>query len=190
MNQHYSVHAPLETMSVWVNDTVFYNLEKDSDNWVKVKVFGLTCLKGRVPTFEILTQEGYVFSDIPPHLLRWQAPLHKEPGHELSVFKQFYALSSLVYNNCLSEEFALASFPELMARHAFTYFKAEARYEKAHYWFSLDFYRNNNWYHCLKLANGQLAFIPSHKIVFSDNPDLPENHVFPDYKKLRHEFKV
>lgn len=180
MNQSYSVHAALETRSVWVNSDIFYDLETNNNEWVKCKLFGLTCLPSRVPTFEVLVGDGYVFSDIPPHMVRWT---EKETGEQ-------YSLMDLVYNNCLSEQFSISEFAELKARNAFVYLKYQNHYERATYWFSLDFYQNNNWYHAMLLENGQIAFIPSHKIVFSTESIINPDHKFPKYKKLRHEFKV
>ena len=98
MNKSYSVHAGLETMTVWVKEDIFFDLETNTDNWVKCKLFGLTCLEGRVPTFEILTNDGYVFSDIPPHMIRW---CEKENTQQ-------YLLEDLIYNNCLSEDFVIS----------------------------------------------------------------------------------
>lgn len=180
MNKSYSVHAGLETTTVWVKEDIFFDLETDTQCWVKCKLFGITCLEGRVPTFEVLTQDGYVFSDIPPHMIRFKENSDKEQ----------YPLEDLVYNNCLSEDFVLSEFKELKTRIAYVLFKSKEKYVQAQYWFSLDFYKNNNWYHCMKLENGQVAFIPSHKIVFSATGSLKENHEFPKYKKLRKEFKV
>lgn len=180
MNKSYSVHAELSSMTVWVKEDIFFNLETNTNNWVKCKLFGLTCLPGRVPTFEVVTNDGHVFSDIPPHMVHWNENFTEEQ----------YELENLVYNNCLSEDFVISSFSELKDRVAYVFFKEKNKYEKAQYWFSLDFYKNNNWFHAMKLSNGQIAFIPSHKIVFSSNGQLKENHEFPKYKKLRHEFKV
>lgn len=181
MNKSYSVHAPLEPMTVWVNRGVFFNLEKENDKWEKVKLFGLTCLTGKVPLFEIITKEGYVFSDIPVHLIRWKE----------DVTDQDFELSSLVYNNCLAEDFVISCFPELEKRHALVFMKSENMYVKANYVFSLDFYKNNNWFHCMKLVNGQFAFIPSHKIIFSNKEILTHSELkFPDFQKLRHTFHV
>lgn len=180
MNQSFAVHASLPATTVWVDSTVFHNLESPSQ-WVKAKLFGLTCLTGRVPTFEILTAQGYVFSEVPPHLIRWREST--DPDEALS-------LESLVYNNCLSETFSLSVFDELRSRKAFAYFKREGRYLDAEYWFSLDFYRDNNWFHCMKLSNGQFAFTPSHKLVFPQDGVLPDNHAFPAYQKLRYAFSV
>lgn len=180
MNKTYSVHAPLATQTVWVNRGIFFNMEKETDQWEKVKLFGITCLSGQVPLFEIITKEGYVFSDVPPHLVKWKESHEKE-----------YNLNSLIYNNCLSEDFSLSSFPELESRFAFVYFKDNKEYVKAKYWFSLDFYKNNNWYHCLKLDNGQFCFIPSHKIIFSDKENLDVTKLgFPEFKKLRQKYCV
>lgn len=180
MNKSYSVHASLDTMTVWVKEDIFYDLETNTNKWVKCKLFGLTCLEGRVPTFEILTSDGYVFSDIPPHMVRW---IEEEKDSQ-------YNLEDLIYNNCLSEEFVISQFDELSSRKAYVFLKGKKEYISGQYWFSLDFYKNNNWYHCMKLENGQFAFIPSHKIVFSADGKLKEDHEFPKYKKLRHEFKV
>lgn len=180
MNKSYSVHAGLETVTVWVKEDIFFDLETDTQLWVKCKLFGITCLTGRVPTFEILTADGYVFSDIPPHMIRFQ----ENPEQTQ------YCLEDLVYNNALSEEFVISEFSELKNRSAFVFLKGKKEYVKAHYWFSLDFYKNNNWYHAMKLENGQVAFMPNHKIVFSANGKIEENHEFPKYKKLRKEFKV
>ena len=104
MNKSYSVHAGLETMTVWVKEDIFFDLETNTDNWIKCKLFGLTCLEGRVPTFEILTNDGYVFSDIPPHMIRWCEKEHT----------QQYLLEDLIYNNCLSEDFVISEFKELL----------------------------------------------------------------------------
>lgn len=177
----FGVHAGLDLTTVWVDRAVFFDMVSQEPKWEKVKVFGLTCLQGRVPTFEILTSEGYVFSDVPPHLIRWKEPDAIDEG---------YPLSSLVYNNCLSSNFSLSAFAALGERKAYAYLKAEGKHEGAQYWFSLDFYENNNWYHCVKLDNGQVAFIPSHKLVFPSNGILAADHSFPKYQKLRHEFKV
>lgn len=180
MNKIYAVHADLPTTTVWVNDAIFYNLEKESTAWVKCKLFGITCIKGRVPTFEIITSDGYVFSDVPSHMVR----LQENPAEAQ------FDLPDLVYNNCLSEHFAISLFPELEQKTAFVLLKSLNQYVSAKYWFSLDFYQNNNWFHCMKLNNGQIAFIPSHKILFGAAGKLPDNHEFPRYKKLRHVFSV
>lgn len=180
MDKSYAVHAALEPIAAWVDSSIFDNLQSPEGTWVKAKIFGITCLKGRVPTFEVLTNDGYVFSDVPPHLIRWKID---------SPSQSVFPLKSLVYNNCLSTNFSLSHFPTLAEKEAFAFLKAEEQYVAAKYWFSIDFYECNNWYHCLKLDNGQFAFIPSHKIVFPTG-GLPSNHVFPPYQKLRQEFSV
>ena len=106
MNEKYSVHAPLEPTTVWVDSAAFYNMEGDNHAYVKAKIFGISCLKGRVPCFEIITSDGYVFSDIPPHFVRF---CEKQP-------EKSYPLESLVYNNALSSEFVISHFPELACR--------------------------------------------------------------------------
>jgi hypothetical protein len=182
VNNAYAVHAGMPLMTAWVDSAVFYNMTAPSQ-WVKVKVFGLTCLAGRVPAFEVLTAEGHVFSDIPPHLVRWKEPAKEPDSAE-------FTLSELVYNNCLSSTFSLTAFEALAERTAYVYLKSREMYVKGRYWFSLDFYQDNNWFHCIKLHTGHLAFIPSHKLVFPVEGELPLSHVFPKYEKLRQEFRV
>lgn len=187
LNGSFAVHSPLPTTTAWVDNRVFYNMnlpESVKPEFVKVKIFGLTCLTGNVPTFEIITEDGYVFSEIPPHLIFWK----NNPSPETHL-----PLSLLVYNNCLSENFNISQFPELQQNHAFIFYKGfgnDGKYFQGQYWFSLDFYQNNNWFHCLKLDNGQFTFIPSHKIVFSKCDKMDINHKFPQFQKLRQSFKV
>lgn len=183
MNSSYSVHAELPSMTVWVKAEVFYNMKKpdSSPDVIKCKLFGLTCLEGNVPTFEVMAEGGYVFSEVPPHLIYWKNP----DLNEVEVF----TLKELVYNNCLSIDFTISFFNELANREAFVYMKEKKTYCAGKYWFSLDFYKNNNWYHCMMLENGQFAFIPSHKIVFDGKIDK-QAHKFPDYQKLRTTFSV
>ncbi len=181
MNKAYDVHADLAPMTAWVDTRVFHNMEGEP-GWTKVKLFGLACLPGRVPCFEVITPEGYIFSDVPPHLLRWKEPV----GEESFPLE----LAHLVYLNCPSTAFALAHFPYLAERKNFAYFRGPGRYLEATYWFSLDFYRDNNWVHALRLENGQIAFLPSHKLVVPANGVLPQGHKFPDFQRLRVEFRV
>lgn len=185
MNGCYSVHASLPTTTVWVNENILYNADvaPEDSMWVKGKLFGITCLAGNVPVFDVLIDNQYVFSDIPPHMI-WLSETRIDTCPTLT-------LSDLVYNNCLSDHFALVQYPELERRPSQVYVKGRDLYVPAQYWFSLDFYRDNNWFHCMKLANGQLAFVPSHKIVFRDSGEpVTQSHTFPTYKKLRLTFRV
>lgn len=177
------VHTALPTQTVWVYEDVFYNLQTHHDRWVKAKLFGLSCLPHRVPCFEIITSEGHVFSDIPPHLIRFSDPLLNPPE------TPYYELSDLVYNNCLSESFCLVSFDELSCRYAHVYLKRLEQYVTGRYLFSLDFHHHNNWYHAIVLSQGQIAFIPSHKLTFSPSP-IPPHDPLPAYQKLRTTFHV
>ena len=117
MNNTFAVHAPLTTTTVWVDQRVFFNMatSPDEPKFIKSKLFGITCNAGRVPTFEIITESGYVFSEVPPHMLFWKEPKESDNDHK--------TLQQLVYNNCLSEHFSLSQFPELQERHAFVLFK-------------------------------------------------------------------
>ncbi len=180
MNGKFSINAELPTKTVWVNQDVFYNLKEMNLPLMKCKLIGITCNKGLVPTFQILTPDGYLFSEVPPHFIFTKDVNPKE---------NLLDLKDLVYNNCLSNDFAISSFPELKSQSSLVYFKNQLKYINAEYWFSLDFYNDNNWFHCMLLDNGQIAFIPSHKIIFKSCLDVKQ-HEFPKYEKLRTFFQV
>ena len=69
MSTLHAVHASLPVHTVWVHESVFYNMDLSKTKWVKAKLIGLSILQGTVPCFEILTDEGALFSNVPPHLV-------------------------------------------------------------------------------------------------------------------------
>jgi hypothetical protein len=181
MNKTYSVHGPLKKpLRVWVRTDVLYNFETKNQEWVKGEIFGITCIKGFVPVFDILLDGGYIFSDIPPHLVRTKKP-------EENSFPKM-ELNDLVYSNCSSKYFSLTSFPFLSDKNLFYHFSEKNLYLKASYIMTVDFYKGNDWLHMLELETGNLAFMPNHKIVFSKN--ISENHKFPAFKELKKTFSV
>lgn len=177
------VSVSLPELTVYVNESILYNLEAPSEVWVKSKLIGLSCVPGNVPVFTLLVSDAYVFSDIPPHFIRLHAQSVEDP----------LDLQDLVYCNCPSGTYAIQSFDSLKARKAHVWFKNAHRVVSGDYWFTVDFFEDNGLFHVLKLDNGQIACMPSHKIQFGK---APVDHsgaiqlVFPPYLKLRKTFKV
>ena len=99
----------------------------------------------------------------------------------------FYSLShsSLCYNNCPSEEMSLNYFTFLNGK-ADVFIKEYGIFVKGEYQFTLDGCNDNILLHLVILENGQFVFMPSHKILFQDNPQgLTE---LPKYKAVKETF--
>jgi hypothetical protein len=54
------------------------------------------------------------------------------------------------------------------------------------YRFTVDWYRGNDLLHCISLANGQVAFLPNHKVKFGAG----HRPGFEPYKKMRNTWRV
>lgn len=177
------VSSSLPEQTVYVNESILYNLETESAAWVKAKLIGISCVPGNVPVFTVLVNGSFVFSDIPPHYLCLTL---EQDGPLLS-------LTDLVYSNCPSGRYALQSFQSLLSREAHVWFKQAGLVIPGQYWFTVDFFEDNGLFHVIKLENGQLACMPSHKIWFGDLPDSYSGEgplPFPPYLKLRKTFQV
>lgn len=175
------MHQEIAPITVWISPEVFFNFQdfpKEENYLRKGKIFGVICEPGNVITFDIITDDGFVFSNVPPHCVR--TVVIEDEQNALT-------LDELVYFNCPSHDFTYCEFDYLKNKNAFVGFKKGAVFIKGKYLFSLDFFKDYNWYHCVLLDNGQLCFMPSHKIVFK-NGSISENFKFPPFLKLRKTF--
>src|SRR5581483_9638538 len=93
-------------------------------------------------------------------------------------------LADLVYLNCPAVKFVVTELDELRGD-VLCFFKHPNVWLKGTYKFTVDWYEGNDLLHCVFVENGQIAFLPHHKIKFHD--DAPG---FRPYKKLRNEWRV
>ena len=177
------IHAEIPKQTVWVHNFVFYDFKTTYNELVKCELFGITCIENKAPTFHVLIDKKYVFSDVPISCIYHSHP--NEDSKDLD-FKH------LIYNNSLDNNFSINSFSILKETSSHIYIKELDSYIKSEYILTIDFYNKNNWFHLMKLIDSEykpyFALIPSHKIVFGNS--LIENHKFPDYKKLRTFFNL
>lgn len=181
-SKRFFMHYPLpETISAYVKTVVFYDLDKElasNDEYgelTPVKLFGISFYEGQTPTFQVITPEGAVFSDVPLDYI-----FHKKEAINNEVN---YKLNELVYFNCPTSDVIVVKFAHLSEKkNSLVILNQSKNYRmNGDYLLSVDFYNENNWFHLMKLANGQFCFIPSHKILFSRN-NLKS---LPKYKKMK-----
>lgn len=139
------------------------------------RAFAFSSYPGSAPTFQIVLDDGAVFSYVPPSGL-FDLTRRKDP--ELS-------LADLVYHNCADGDVAVTTFSGLSGE-VLCFFKHKDLWLKGEYRFTVDWYKGNDLLHCVTLENGQVAFLPSHKIKFQSGA-APG---FQPYKKMRNEWRV
>lgn len=171
------VHANISPIPVYVLESVFQNEDPSTMGAVRrCSLFGVSSYPGHALTFQVMTNEGGVFSYVPLHRIRCHVRHSELPmlGHQ-----------DLTYANCPDTKFTIIRFETLRGLPCRAYFKHAGVWLDAEYVWTIDWHEKNDLAHLLKLANGQMALLPSHKIMFG--PGVGE---LPKYKKLKHEWKV
>lgn len=175
------MHQEISEIPVWIHPEVFFNygpVPAEHNHLHKGKIFGVICEPGNIITFDVITEDGFVFSNVPPHSVQTK---EDAPASTLTW-------KDLVYFDCPSHDFTYCTFKHLQDKDAFVAFKGQPLI-KGKYLFSIDFYNDYNWYHCIELETGYLSFMPSHKIVFKKIGQVPtEKFSFPSFLKLRKAF--
>lgn len=170
-SKSYKVHAPIESIPLFVQKEILYGGDiKFVGELVACKAFCFSSYPGSVPTLNILLDNGAMFACIAPQVLRWQSTIS---GVALPP-------EDLYYHLCPSGDIAVNVFPAL-AGDLSAYFKHSNVWMNGKYGFTIDWYEGNDMLHFILLDNGQVAFVPQHKIKFGKDKD----NSFPAYKKLR-----
>jgi hypothetical protein len=171
------VHSEIAPIPVRVKQEVLYNDDPSKAGvLVDGKVFAVSSYVGRAPTFQVrIDDDGAVFSYVPPSAL-WQRT-KKADGPELE-------LADLVYQNCPAHTFCLHRFEELCGA-VLAYFKRRDLWLGGEYLFTMEWYLGNDLVHGIALDQGQLAFLPHHKLKFGKS-----EAGFRPYKKMRREWTV
>jgi hypothetical protein len=162
-------------------------MDHTKKEWVKAKLIGLTILKGQIPLFEIVTDSGALFSNVPPH------KVCAEPYQEPATSDDVVYTDDLVYFNSPSETFSMCVFDHLAESYVYGFDRKRKPSYRARYICSIDFYQDNNWCHMILRDDGFFGFIPSHKLLFKKERLHSwewRELTLPDYKKLRREFKL
>ena len=178
------LHEQIKPIKAFVNSSLIYgNFDTNHQEYTPCEIFTVTCVKDEVLTFNILIHGKFIYSDVPLHALKTHTPIFYEPEHPILELKD------LLYHKCPSFNFSLHEFTFLKEKPLVAYFKDKKLYLTGKYLLSLDFFQDNSWLHMIELYNGQLAFLPNHKIIFQH--EIPTmDWSFPDFKKLREKFEV
>ena len=169
------VHAEIPRLQTHVRAEYIYNLDPSRVGELRpCTAFAISSYVGQAPTFQILLGDGAVFSYVPPSALV-DPERRAEPTLELT---------DLVYHDCKHVEISVHDVSALRGP-VLAYFKKRDLWMKGEYRFTVDWYTGNEMLHCVALANGQFALLPSHKIKFGDHEPG-----FEPYKKIRRDWIV
>jgi hypothetical protein len=149
------------------------------------QAIGIFSYKGYVPSFKVLLNNGSVWDFCLPTYLRYL-----NIGRDLT--QEDLELPDLVYHNCPSCNFAVYVEPKLGEQPIDVYFKHSQRWSYgAQYLLTVDWWTDNESVNLVKLTNGQIAFVPNHKMLCRVGgpghklpTELPKYRAFKDEGKL------
>jgi hypothetical protein len=168
------VHASIPAFRARVRAEHLYGMDPARVGQLReCSVFSIASYPGSAPTFQILLDDGAVFTYLPPSALL----VGELAAPELE-------LADLVYNDCKSSLVCVHDF-EALRGPVLCFFKRKSLWLGGTYLFSVDWYTTNEMLHAVAVANGQVALLPSHKIKFGEH-----GPGFEPYKKIRREWKV
>lgn len=173
--QRGDVHCDVAPFPVRVDARYLYDMDPAREGeWVDASVFAVSSYLGHAPTFQVLTAEGAVFSYLPAQALR-----HGDGGGVVLDGPE------LVYHDCHSTPLVAHRY-EALATPARAFIRQRSLWLGAAYHCTLDWYEGNDLLHLLLLDNGQVALLPSHKVLFGDGAA----DALPRYRKLHAEFRT
>lgn len=169
------IHVDMPPLPVLVRTEYFYDMDASREGTLTPAVaIALAGYPSESPTFTVRTDEGALFSYVPPSALLVRGSLM--PAKPL-------LLRELVYHNCPEGPIAVAVHGALLGP-VQVYLKARKEWLAGEYVLTVDWYEGNDLLHLVALENGQYAFQPSHKVLFGTSRTLP------DYKKMNSTWKV
>ena len=169
------VHATIPPLRTHVRAEYLFGMDPARVGELRpCTAFSIASYQNSVPTFQILLDDGAVFSYLPPSALIDPARA-REPTLDLE---------DLVYRDCKTTLISVHDFDALHGS-VLAYFKRKDLWLGGTYLFTIDWYAGNEMLHALALDNGQYALLPSHKVKFGDHPPG-----FEPYKKIRREWTV
>ncbi len=169
---HYDLPQPI---SCFVDRKLLFDLASECEGMLPCQIFSLAAYPQESITFQILLEDGSLFSYVPLHLL-----YHKPP--ETSDLLE---LVDVVYHNCPDSTLCIHRFEHLRGDRVNCFFKRRQCWLSGDYLFTIDWYSANDLLHLIQLHNGQFALLPNHKVKFL-NGELR----FQPFKKLHATWKV
>lgn len=169
------IHANICLLDVLIKKEYLYDMDPAFiGSFVHGKAFAISSYPQEALTFQILLEDGCLFSYIPIQALQQHDQIIPNP----------LLPNDLIYKNSPGAQIVVSSYTHLQGD-ILAYFKNAKKWLKGKYITSVDWYENNEQFHLISLENGQFAFSPNHKIKFRSSEES-----FPHYKKLHQIWKV
>lgn len=170
------VHAEIKPLKVNVRREFLFNMNAQYiGQFEEGTAFAISSYPGSAPTFKVMLDNGSVFSYLPPHAL---------VARDAESSETILGLEDLAYHDCPISEICVSYF-DFLSGPLSAYLKKRNLWMKGSYILTVDWYTGNDLLHLIELENGQLAFLPHHKIKFKNSAVT-----FPPYKKLKQEWSV
>ena len=169
------IHANIPTFKAYVEKKFLFDMDEQyAREYVPCSAFGISSYSNEALTFQMLLEDGSLFSYMPLHALR-KKPIERQPNLELS---------DLVYKNNPGAEIVVTAFEHLKGEMN-CYFRNKKLWVPGQYICTIDWYKDNEQFHLVELENHQYAALPNHKVKFKNRDPS-----FANYKKLHQTWKV
>ncbi|MEE3717646.1 hypothetical protein V2H45_12975 [Tumidithrix elongata RA019] len=170
------IHYDLpQLISGFVDRKLLFDLDGQTEGILPCQIFSLAAYAQEALTFQILLEDGSLFSYVPLHLL------YHKPPEAINLLE----LEDLVYHNCPDSTLCIHRFERLSRDVVNCFFKRKQAWLVGDYIFTMDWYCGNDLLHFIQLHNGQFALLPNHKVKF-----LNGDPHFQPFKKLHAIWKV
>lgn len=172
------VHADTPKIDAFVREEFLYNLSPDRVGaLVPVTIFGFLSYAGEHPATSVLIKKTKgIFSNIPLNALVASNATPLGPIQELSTVCPI---------NSPSFEFTLIQYEYLRSNPRCSIFR-DNQQELGVYWFTVDWYKDNQQYHFIELDNGQFILWPQHKVLWDTRVGIE----LPKYQKMRSVWRI
>lgn len=160
--------------SILVKKQYLYNLESGIGEYEEGSIISINSYKGHQPTFDVLLRNGAVYAYL---------PIDAITTDELNCKAEDYPCPIV----CPSAVMILRDQPFLSKKVIQVFDRNRKWHSFATFIKMIEWPNNNELIYLVELETGQLAFVPNHKILFTNKKVKKEN--LPDYKKLQKEWK-
>lgn len=176
-----NVHVDIPTFKAFVQTKFLYNMDEAYEGKASpCKVFAVSSYKGHYPTFKILLDDGSLFDYIPAHAL-FVKPNNTK--YELGIDDLCYGKACPDFNIAVSVH---QIFSEPYAIKSCWFPKKNIWVDVDRYICTIDWYKDNENANLLILKNGQIAFVPNHKMLLAKTGPVA---TLPKYKAIKSEWK-
>ena len=167
------IHAEVDPVPVRVRQEFLYDMDPaKAGTYVHGRIFSVSSYQGHLPTFQVLLDDGSVFSYLPAHAL--VAP-DQDPSVELDA-------EDLTYHPSPAGDIHVTSYKALQGP-VQVFLRRRDLWVRGRYVLTIDWHEGNDLLHLVVLDSGHVALLPQHKVKFGDAAQSLE-----PYRKLHQEW--